>query len=383
MSKRIVLNETSYFGSGARENIVAEIKGRNFNKVLLVTDNQLLEVGVASIIIKELENAGISYEVFSNIKPNPTVKNVQEGVGICRQYNADVLLAVGGGSVIDTAKAISIIMPNPEFSDVVSLDGFAPTREKGLPLIAVPTTAGTAAEVTINYVITDEDKSKKMLCIDPHSIPVVSVVDPDLMKKMPRSLAAATGMDALTHAMEGYITKGAWLMTDMFNLNSMALVYKNLDRAVNDQDQHAIEQVAYGQYITGMGYSNAGLGIVHSMAHALGAKYDTAHGVANAVLLPYILKFNGKICPELFINMGNAIGLDMKNVSEEDAVVHVVSAVKALSAKVGIPMTLQEIGVREEDLPFLAKQALLDPCTPGNPRHVREEDLLNIFKEAF
>lgn len=383
MANRIILNETSYFGRGARENLATEIKSRGFQKVLVVTDESLLGSGVTKFVIDELESKAINYDIYSNVKPNPTVDNVLEGLNVCESTNADALVAVGGGSVIDTAKAIGIIRTNPEFSDVVSLDGVAETKNKSLPIIAIPTTAGTAAEVTINYVITDEVNKKKMVCVDPHDIPVVAIIDPDFMDGMPKSLAAATGMDALTHAMEGYITKGAWLMTDMYNLNAMALIYKNLDRAVNDKDQKAIEQVAYGQYITGMGFSNGGLGIVHSMAHSLGAMYDTPHGLANAMLLPTVLRFNGEVCPELYINMGNALGLNMSNVSEKEAVETVVNAVRSLAIKVGIPQTLESIGVKEEDLPALAEQALNDVCTGGNPRYVTKEDILNLFKGIY
>ena len=278
MSNRIILNGTSYFGRGSRENIITELKNRKFRKALVVTDKHLIEAGVTSLVTKCLDNANFDYEIYSDIKPNPNIKNVQEGLNICKNSNADVLIAVGGGSVIDTTKCISIIMKNPEHSDVVSLDGAVDTENAGMPIIALPTTAGTAAEVTINYVITDDNRTKKMVCVDPHDIPIVAIIDQELMAKMPKSLAASTGMDALTHAMEGYITKAAWLMTDMFHLNAMALIYKNLAKAVNEKDDEAIDNVGYGQYIAGMGFSNVGLGIVHSMAHSLGAFYDTPHG---------------------------------------------------------------------------------------------------------
>ena len=279
--------------------------------------------------------------------------------------------------------AIAIIMTNPEFSDVVSLDGTAATKNKALPLIALPTTAGTAAEVTINYVITDEVRTKKMVCVDVHDIPVVAIIDPDLMQGMPQKIAASTGMDALTHAMEGYITKAAWLIPDMFHINAMSLIYKNLEKAANDKDEKAVEKIGYAQYIAGMGFSNVGLGIVHSMAHSLGAYFDTPHGVANALLLPHVLKFNGKVCPDLFRNMGNAFGMDMSNTTDEEAVEKVVDAVKELSIKLHIPQTLKEIGIPKEMLPTLAEQALNDVCTGGNPREVTKEDILAIYQEAY
>ena len=305
MINRVILNETSYFGRGAREKLVDEIKSRNFRKALIVTDKSLISAGVPQLVLEVLDKNDIEYEIYDEVKPNPTVTNVKDGLNICKNSLADFLIAIGGGSVIDTAKAIGIIMTNSEYSDVVSLDGVVNTKNKALPIIALPTTAGTAAEVTINYVITDEVRVKKMVCVDPHDIPIVAIIDPDLMQSMPKSLAAATGMDALTHAMEGYITKAAWLIPDIFHINAMALIYKNLAKAVNLKDNYAIEQVGYGQYIAGMGFSNVGLGIVHSMAHSLGAFFDTPHGVANALLLPHVLRFNGKVCPDLFVNMGN------------------------------------------------------------------------------
>ena len=383
MSNRIILNETSYFGRGARENLITELEKRNFKKALIVTDKGLLDAGVTSMVTVFLDQAGFNYEIYSNVKPNPTVENVIEGVNFCKEVNPDCIIAVGGGSAIDTSKAISIIMTNPEHSDVVSLDGAVETLNKGMPLIALPTTAGTAAEVTINYVITDNNRQKKMVCVDPHDIPIIAIVDQQLMDAMPKDLQAATGMDALTHAMEGYTTKAAWLMSDMFHLNAMALIYKNLEKAVLNKDREAIDNVGYGQYIAGMGFSNVGLGIVHSMAHQLGAVYDTPHGVANALLLPHVLKFNGEVCPQLFRNMGKAIGLDMNDLTDIEAVEKVVDAVRNLSIKLGIPQTLKEVGVKEEDLDKLAEMALNDVCTPGNPREVTKEDLLNLYKEAY
>ena len=345
MINRVVLNETSYFGRGSRKKLGEELKARGLSKVLLVTDFTLMEANVTKMVIDVLENAGITYFVYLHIKPNPTVKNVQDGLMLAQISNVDGIVAVGGGSVIDTAKAISVIMTNPEHGSVVSLDGAVETRNKGLPLFALPTTAGTAAEVTINYVITDEERTKKMVCVDVHDIPVCAIIDPDLMQGMPKNLAASTGMDALTHAMEGYITKAGWLIPDMFHINAMALIYKNLEAAVLEKNDLAIEKMAYAQYIAGMGFSNVGLGIVHSMAHSLGAYFDTPHGVANALLLPHVLKFNGVVCPDLYRNMGASFGLDMSNTTDEEAIDKVVEAVKELSIKLNIPQTLREIGI--------------------------------------
>lgn len=383
MINRIVLNETSYFGRGAREKVASEIKERNLKKALVVTDGGIVKSGVLKMVTDYLDKESIDYVVFDKVRPNPTVTIVKEGVKLSKDEFIDVIVAVGGGSSIDTAKAIGIIDANEEFSDVVSLDGVANTKNKSLPIIALPTTAGTAAEVTINYVITDESRVKKMVCVDAHDIPVVAIIDPDLMQGMPQVIAASTGMDALTHAMEGYITKAGWLIPDMFHLNAMALIYKNLEKAANEKDRKAVENVAYGQYIAGMGFSNVGLGIVHSMAHSLGAYFDTPHGIANALLLPYVLKYNGEVCQELFINMGNAFGLDMAGLTGMDAVNRVVEAVRELSKKLNLPQTLQEIGIPEEMLPTLAKQAINDACTPGNPRNATVEDILSIYKEAY
>lgn len=383
MINRIILNETSYFGRGAREKLTEEIEARHFEKVLVVTDKSLLETGTVTLVTDVLDKKQINYHVYDGVKPNPSVENVQDGVKVAKDHDADCIVAVGGGSSIDTAKAIAIIMTNPEFSDVVSLDGTAATKNKALPLIALPTTAGTAAEVTINYVITDEVRTKKMVCVDVHDIPVVAIIDPDLMQGMPQKIAASTGMDALTHAMEGYITKAAWLIPDMFHINAMSLIYKNLEKAANDKDEKAVEKIGYAQYIAGMGFSNVGLGIVHSMAHSLGAYFDTPHGIANALLLPHVLKFNGKVCPDLFRNMGNAFGMDMSNTTDEEAVDKVVDAVKELSIKLHIPQTLKEIGIPKEMLPTLAEQALNDVCTGGNPREVTKEDILAIYQEAY
>lgn len=383
MINRMILNETSYFGRGSREKLIEEIRNRSFQKILIVTDKPLIESGTVGLITELLDKEKIEYYMYNGVKPNPSVENVKEGLLVAQVNNVDAIVAIGGGSSIDTAKAISVVYTNKEFADVVSLDGVAATKNKGLPLIALPTTAGTAAEVTINYVITDETRTKKMVCVDVHDIPVVAIIDPDLMQGMPQKIAASTGMDALTHAMEGYITKAGWLLPDMFHINAMSLIYKNLEKAANEKDKIAVEKVGYAQYIAGMGFSNVGLGIVHSMAHSLGAYFDTPHGVANALLLPHILKFNGQVCPELFRNMGNAFGLDMSNTTDEEAVDKVVNAVKELSIKLHIPQTLKEIGIPEEMLPTLADQALKDVCTGGNPREVTKEDILALYKEAY
>lgn len=383
MTNRMILNEVSYFGRGSRKSIATEVKSRNFKKALVITDKSLISAGVPQLVLSILDQNGINYDIFDDIKPNPTVKNVLAGLHICKNIQADFLIAVGGGSVIDTAKCIGIIMTNPEHADVISLDGAVETKNKSLPIIALPTTAGTAAEVTINYVITDEARVKKMVCIDPHDIPIVSIIDPDLMQFMPKQLAAATGMDALAHAMEGYLTKSAWLIPDIFHVNAMALIYKNLEKAVNLKDNYAIEQIGYAQYIAGMGFSNVGLGIVHSMSHSLGAFFDIPHGIANALLLPHVLRFNGEVCPKLFENMANAMGIDIMELKGIAIVNKVADAIKELSIKVGIPQTLQELGIPEISLGQLAHQAMNDICTSGNPRKVVEKDILDLYKKAY
>lgn len=382
MANRIVLNETSYFGWGSRSVLPEEIRRRKYKKALLVTDNTLLNVGITAKVSDILDKEEMEYILFSDVKPNPTITNVKKGLRLCKKYHCDYIIAVGGGSVIDTAKAIGIVMTNPEFKDVKSLVGVADTKNLSLPLIALPTTSGTAAEVTINYVITDEEAIVKLVCVDPNDIPVLAIVDSELMAGMPASTAAATGLDALTHAMEGYITKSHWEMTDMFELKAMKLIYENLERAVN-KDPKAIDQMALAQYIAGMGFSNVGLGIVHSMAHQLGAVYDTPHGVANALLLPYVLEWNGKVCPERYRDMGEAFGLDMKNLTDEEAVKKVVDAVRNLAQRLNIPQRIREIGGKEKDLALLAEKALVDPCTGGNPREVTLDDLKELFRKAF
>lgn len=381
--QRMILNETSYFGPNAREVISQEFEIRKYKKAFVVTDRSLIEAQVTTKVIEELEKHQIPYEIFSNVKPNPVVQEVKEGIMKCQESLADCIIAVGGGSVIDTAKAIGIIMTNPEHSDVVSLDGVVATKNKSLPIIALPTTAGTAAEVTINYVITDPERTKKMVCVDPHDIPVLAIIDTDLMKGMPKNIAAWTGMDALTHAMEGYITKAAWSMSDMFHLEAMRLIYHNITKAVLLKDDEAINNMGIAQYTAGMGFSNVGLGIVHSMAHQLGAVYDTPHGLANAVLLPYVLKYNGQVCTEKFAKMGEAFGLDMNALTIEETIAKIVNAVFELNDQLGIPRHLKEIGVKEEDLMLLSEKALQDVCTGGNPRETSQEDILKIYQEAM
>ncbi len=383
MVNRFVLNEMSYHGKGARSVLSTEIINRGFKKVLVVTDKALYEAGVTAKVLDVLDNTGIEYEVYSDVKPNPTVTNVLNGLKICKEFGADVLVAVGGGSSIDTAKAIGIIATNEEFSDVVSLEGAADTKNKALPIIALPTTSGTAAEVTINYVITDEETKTKMVCVDPHDIPIIAIVDSELMASMPKMLAAATGMDALTHAIEGYITKAAWELSDMFHIRAIQNIFKYLPAAVNEKDEEAIEQMALAQYVAGMGFSNVGLGIVHSMAHQLGAVYDTPHGIANAILLPHVMKYNGEVCYERFRDILIALGEPAKNMSKEGVIYTMVQKIKELSASVGITQTVSDVGGREEDLEMLAKKAMNDACTPGNPRTPSVEDIIKIYREAM
>lgn len=382
MSNRIILNETSYFGWNARENLVPEIKRRDFKKILLVTDETLMNCGVTKLVIDCLDRGNIDYKIFDKVKPNPTISNCHEGIKVCQEYGADAIVCVGGGSVIDTAKCIGIVIENPEFYDINSLEGVADTKNRCLPIIALPTTAGTAAEVTINYVITDEEAVIKRVCVDPNDIPVLAIIDTELMAGMPKMTAAATGLDALTHAMEGYITKAHWEMTDMFHLKSMELTYKYLYDAVN-KDKTAIDKMGLSQYIAGMGFSNVGLGIVHSMAHQLGATYDVAHGIACSLFLPYVLEWNGVVCPERYRDMGKAFGLNMDNLSDMECVSKVVSAVRELETKLGVPQHLSELNVRKEDFEVLASKALKDPCTGGNPREVKLEDIMELLEKAY
>lgn len=381
---RIILNETSYFGAGSRRMLADEFRGRGFAKAFVVTDRDLIRFGVAGKVTGVLDDAGIAYEIFSDLKPNPTVKNVQAGVEAFRRSGADAIVAVGGGSAMDTAKAVGVIAANPAFGDVVSLEGTAPTVTRSVPVFALPTTAGTAAEVTINYVITDEENTKKMVCVDPKDIPAVAVIDAELMAAMPKGLTAATGMDALTHAIEGYVTKGAWTLTDMFELKAVELIARWLPVAVeNGADTEAREGMAVAQYIAGMGFSNVGLGLVHGMAHPLGAFYDIPHGVANALLLPYVMQYNMESSPAKFGDVARAMGVDTAGMDTRQAAQAAVDAVRALAVRVGIPQRLSSLGVREEDLPRLAASALADVCTPGNPRDTNAGEILALYREAF
>ena len=379
---RIVLNETSYHGKGAVEQVAAEIKARGFKKAFVCSDPDLIKFGVTAKVTSVLDNASIDYELYSNIKPNPTIENVQSGVEAFKTSGADSIVAIGGGSSMDTAKAIGIIIANPEFADVRSLEGVAPTKNPSVPIIAVPTTAGTAAEVTINYVITDVEKKRKFVCVDVHDIPVVAVIDPDLMSSMPKGLTAATGMDALTHAIEGYITKGAWEMTDMFHLKAIEIIARSLKGAV-DNTPEGREGMALGQYVAGMGFSNVGLGIVHSMAHALGAVYDTPHGVANAILLPTVMAFNADATGEKYREIAKAMGVaGVDDMTQEEYRAAAVNAVKELSIAVGIPADLKDI-VKEEDIDFLADSAVADACAPGNPKEATKEDIIALYKSLL
>lgn len=381
---RIILNEVSYFGPGARTVIPTEVARRGFKKALIVTDKDLMKFGIAQKVIDVLVEANIPYEIYDEIKPNPTVTNVKEGVDAFKKSGADFMIAIGGGSSIDTSKAIGIIINNPEFADVVSLEGVADTKQRSVPIIAVATTAGTAAEVTINYVITDEANKKKMVCVDPNDIPVLAIVDAELMTSMPKGLTAATGMDALTHAIEGYITKGAWTISDMFELKAIELISKNLKKAVDEPTNlEARDGMAVAQYVAGMGFSNVGLGIVHSMAHPLGAFYDTPHGVANALLLPYVMEYNMPAALPKYKDIAIAMGVDVAGLSDELAAKLAVKAVRDLSLSINIPQKLSEIGVKEEDLEKLAVSAFNDVCTPGNPRDTSVEEILAIYKSAF
>ncbi len=379
---RIVLNETSYHGKGAVEQVAAETKARGFKKAFVCSDPDLIKFGVTAKVTSVLDNASIDYELYSNIKPNPTIENVQSGVEAFKACGADSIVAIGGGSSMDTAKAIGIIIANPEFADVRSLEGVAPTKNPSVPIIAVPTTAGTAAEVTINYVITDVEKKRKFVCVDVHDIPVVAVIDPDLMSSMPKGLTAATGMDALTHAIEGYITKGAWEMTDMFHLKAIEIIARSLKGAV-DNTPEGREGMALGQYVAGMGFSNVGLGIVHSMAHALGAVYDTPHGVANAILLPTVMAFNADATGEKYREIARAMGVaGVDEMTQDEYRAAAVNAVKELSISVGIPADLKDI-VKEEDIDFLADSAVADACAPGNPKEATKEDIIALYKSLL
>lgn len=383
MANRFILNETSYHGSGAIREIVSEVRSRGLKKALIVTDADLMRFQVVKKVTDLLDEAGLPYDIYDKVKANPSVTVVKAGVEAYKNAGADYMIAIGGGSPQDTAKGIGIIINNPEFSDVVSLEGVAPTKHRSVPVIAVATTAGTAAETTINYVITDEEKRRKFVCVDPHDIPVVAVVDPDMMSSMPRGLTASTGMDALTHAIEGYTTLGAWELADTLNLKAIELIARSLAKAV-ENDPEGRADMALGQYVTGMAFSNVGLGVVHGMAHPLSAFYDTPHGVANAVLLPYVMDFNKDYTGEKYREIARAMGIrDVDSMSQEEYRAAAIDAVRRLSEAVGIPQTLREIGVREQDLDDLAAAAMADVCTGGNPRPCTHELVLGIYKTAF
>ena len=382
MANRIVLNETSYHGAGAIKEIVGEVNRRGLNKAFVCSDPDLVKFKVTDKVLNVLEGAGLAYKLYSNIKPNPTIENVQTGVEAYKKSGADYIIAIGGGSSMDTAKAIGIIINNPEFEDVRSLEGVAPTKKPSVPIIAVPTTAGTAAEVTINYVITDVEKKRKFVCVDVHDIPVVAIVDSDMMSTMPKGLTAATGMDALTHAIEGYITKGAWEMTDMFHLKAIEIIARSLRGAVANEKEGR-EGMALGQYIAGMGFSNVGLGIVHSMAHALGAVYDTPHGVGNAILLPTVMRYNAEATGEKYRDIAKAMGVEgVDKMTLAEAREAACDAVAQLSKDVGIPQDLKGI-VKEEDIDFLAQSAMDDACRPGNPKDPTKEDIIALYKSLI
>ena len=382
MAQRFILNGTSYHGAGAIQEIATEVKSRGFKKAFVCSDPDLVKFGVTAKVLKVLDDNGFSYELYSNIKPNPTIENVQTGVEAFKNAGTDYLIAIGGGSSMDTAKAIGIIINNPEFADVRSLEGVADTKNPAVPIIAVPTTAGTAAEVTINYVITDAEKNRKMVCVDPKDIPVVAFVDPEMMSSMPKGLTAATGMDALTHAIEGYITAGAWELSDMFHLKAIEIISRSLRNAVANTPEGRAD-MALGQYVAGMGFSNVGLGIVHSMAHPLGALYDTPHGVANAIILPTVMEYNAPATGEKYREIARAMGVQgVDSMTQEEYRKAAIDAVRKLSEDVGIPADLKAI-VKEEDIPFLAQSAYDDACRPGNPRETSVEEIAELYKSLI
>ena len=381
MAQRFVLNETSYHGKGAIDAIPEEVKARGFKKALVISDPDLVKFGVTGKVTDKLDEAGIPYEIFSDLKANPTVKNVQDGVQKFKDSGADFLIAIGGGSSMDIAKGVGIVANNPEFEDIISLEGVADTKNKAVPTFAVPTTAGTAAEVTINYVITDEDKHRKMVCVDVNDIPQIAIIDPDMMSSMPAGLTAATGMDALTHAIEGYTTLGAWDLSDMFHINAIKMISDSLRGAVKNTPEGR-EGMALGQYVAGMGFSNVGLGIVHSMAHPLGALYDTPHGIANAIILPTVMEYNAEATGDKYKYIAEAMGVDTTDMSQEEYRKAAVDAVKQLAADVGIPADLKDI-VKEEDIPFLAQSAYDDACRPGNPRDTSVEEITELYESLI
>ena len=384
MVNRFILNEISYFGPGSRQELPAVMKRLNLKKALVVSDKGLIKVGTTKMVTDVLDAAAIPYDIFSEIKPNPTVTNVQQGVEAFKASGADCLIAVGGGSSMDTAKGIGIVSNNPEFADVVSLEGVAPTKNKSVPILALPTTAGTGAEVTINYVIIDEQKQKKMVCVDPNDIPAVAIIDPELMYSLPKGLTAATGMDALTHAIEGYITKGAWALSDMFEIEAIRMIKANLVTAVEEPtNPKGREGMALAQYVAAQAFSNVGLGLVHGMAHPMGALFDVPHGVANALLLPVIMEFNMPQCIEKYGRIAEAMGVDTTGMSPAEAAQAACDAVKALAIQVGIPQHLTQLGIQEKDIPALAAQAIEDVCTPGNPRDVTEAEIIELYKKVL
>lgn len=384
MVQRFILNETSYFGSGARKVLPEVIQRLGKKKALVVTDKGLIQFGVAKMVTDVLDEAAVAYDVFSEVKPNPTVKNVQDGVAAFKASGADLLVAIGGGSAMDTAKGIGIVVANPEFADVVSLEGCAPTKNKSVPMVALPTTAGTAAETTINYVIIDEEKKKKMVCVDPNDIPAVAMIDAELMYSLPRGLTAATGMDALTHAIEGYITKGAWEMSDMFEIEAIRMISRYLPVAVDEpQNPEGRNGMAVAQYIAGMAFSNVGLGLVHGMAHPMGSLFDVPHGVANALLLPTVMEYNMPECIDKYPRIAEAMGVDIKGMTPQEASQAAVDAVRALAIRVGIPQHLSDLGIKESDIPALAEQAIADVCTPGNPRECSLEDIKALYRQVL
>ncbi|MCM1020884.1 MAG: lactaldehyde reductase [Muribaculum sp.] len=384
MVNRFILNEVSYFGPGARKELPGVVKSMGFTKALVVTDKGLMKFGVAQKVLDELDAAGIPYEIFDEVKPNPTVTNVKDGIAACKKAGADFIIAIGGGSSMDTAKGIGIVCNNPEFSDIVSLEGVAPTKNKTVPIIALPTTAGTAAETTINYVIIDEANQKKMVCVDPHDIPVCAIVDAELMYSLPKSLTAATGMDAMTHAIEGLITKGAWEMSDMFEIKAIEMIYKYLPIAVQDPTNPVGRNgMAVAQYIAGMAFSNVGLGVDHGMAHPMSALHDVPHGVACAILLPVVMRFNAPAAKEKYVEIAKACGVYKTGMSVDEAAEAACKAIEDLSKLVGIPQHLSELGITEADIPALADQAIKDVCTPGNPRDVTRDDIVAIYKQIL
>ena len=384
MVNSFILNEVSYFGAGARKELPEVLNRMGIKKALVCTDKDLLKVGTAQKVTEVLDQCGFPYEIFSDVKPNPTVTNVKDGIKAFADAKADCIIAIGGGSAMDTAKGIGIFTNNPEFSDIVSLEGVAPTKKKSVPIIALPTTAGTGAEVTINYVIIDEERQAKMVCVDPNDIPAVAIVDAELMYTLPKSLTAATGMDALTHAIEGYITKGAWVMSDMYELQAIKMIAEFLPIAVEEPtNPKGREGMALAQYIAAQAFSNVGLGLVHGMAHPMGSLHDIPHGVANALLLPTIMEFNMPKCIEKFGVIAQTMGVDTTGMSAQEAAQAAVDAVKALSIRVGIPQTLTALGIKEEDIPALAAQAIADVCTPGNPRDVTEAEIVELYNKVL